>query len=82
MSAQCIDWSNVNWWLLLLSCGNSWDYIHLLSLSFKAENIIMIELDMPNRTTRDYEGPAVAPKVQAALDAALQDEEDLTLDAE
>ena len=42
----------------------------------------MIELDMPNRTTRDYEGPAVAPKVQAALDAALQDEEDLTLDAE
>jgi len=49
---------------------------------FKAENIIMIELDMPNRTTRDYEGPAVAPKVQAALDAALQDEEDLTLDAE
>ena len=48
----------------------------------KAENIIMIELDMPNRTTRDYEGPAVAPKVQAALDAALQDEEDLTLDAE
>ncbi|KAK3750121.1 hypothetical protein QZH41_008778, partial [Actinostola sp. cb2023] len=46
------------------------------------ENIIMIELDMPNRTTRDYEGPAVAPRVQAALDAALQDEEDLTLDAE
>lgn len=82
MSAQCIDWSNVNWWLLLSSCGNFWDYIHLLSLSFKAENIIMIELDMPNRTTRDYEGPAVAPKVQAALDAALQDEEDLTLDAE
>jgi len=42
----------------------------------------MIELDMPNRTTRDYEGPAVAPRVQAALDAALHDEEDLTLDAE
>ena len=54
----------------------------LLFVPFKAENIIMIELDMPNRTTRDYEGPAVAPKVQAALDAALQDEEDLTLDAE
>nr|XP_058952854.1 kinesin-II 95 kDa subunit-like [Pocillopora verrucosa] len=51
-------------------------------MRYKAENIIMIELDMPNRTTRDYEGPAVAPKVQAALDAALQDEEDLTLDAD
>ncbi|XP_046857510.1 kinesin-II 95 kDa subunit-like [Xenia sp. Carnegie-2017] len=48
---------------------------------YKAENIIQIELDMPNRTTKDYEGPAVAPRVQAALDAALQDEEDITLDA-
>ena len=27
---------------------------------------------MPNRTTRDYEGPSVAPRVQAAIDAALQ----------
>lgn len=51
-------------------------------MRYKAENIIMIELDMPNRTTRDYEGPAVAPKVQAALDAALRDEEDVTLDAD
>ena len=42
----------------------------------------MIELDLPNRTTRDYEGPAVAPKVQAALDAALQEEDELTLDAQ
>lgn len=41
----------------------------------------MVELDMPNRTTRDYEGPAVAPKIQAALDAALMDEEDIDLDA-
>ena len=36
---------------------------------------------MPNRTTRDYEGPAVAPKIQAALDAALMDEDDIDLDA-
>ena len=48
---------------------------------YKMENIIQIELDMPNRTTRDYEGPTVAPRIQAALDAALQDEDDLTLDA-
>ena len=45
------------------------------------ENIIQIELDMPSRTTRDYEGPTIAPRIQAALDAALQDEDDLTLDA-
>jgi kinesin family protein 3/17 len=37
---------------------------------------LQVELDMPNRTTRDYEGPQVAPKIQAALDAALQDEDD------
>ena len=36
---------------------------------------------MPNRTTRDYEGPLVAPRVQAALEAALQDEKELTFDA-
>ncbi|KAH9500474.1 Kinesin-like protein kif3b [Bulinus truncatus] len=49
------------------------------SLRYKAENIIAIELDMPNRTTRDYEGPTVAPRVQAALDAALQDEDDIEI---
>lgn len=39
---------------------------------FQGENILSLELDMPNRTTRDYEGPSVAPRVQAAIDAALQ----------
>lgn len=48
---------------------------------YRAENIVLLELDVPSRTTRDYEGPAVAPKVQAALEAALQDEDDIQLDA-
>lgn len=47
----------------------------------QAENIVLLELDMPSRTTRDYEGPAIAPKVQAALDAALQDEDEIQVDA-
>lgn len=42
---------------------------------------MLLELDMPSRTTRDYEGPAIAPKVQAALDAALQDEDEMQVDA-
>ena len=46
----------------------------------QGENILQIELDMPIRTTRDYEGPTVAPRVQAALDAALQDEDDIDID--
>uniref|UniRef100_A0A803K2I0 Kinesin-like protein n=1 Tax=Xenopus tropicalis TaxID=8364 RepID=A0A803K2I0_XENTR len=48
---------------------------------YRAENIVLLELDMPSRTTRDYEGPAIAPKVQAALEAALQDEDDIQVDA-
>ncbi|KAK2186663.1 hypothetical protein NP493_192g03000 [Ridgeia piscesae] len=47
---------------------------------YQGENILQVELDMPNRTTRDYEGPTIAPKIQAALDAALQDEEDIDVD--
>lgn len=49
---------------------------------FKGENILMVELDMPNRTTRDYDGPQVAPRIQAALDAALQDEADIDIEGE
>ena len=31
---------------------------------FKGENIMRLNLDRAGRTTRDYEGPAVAPRVQ------------------
>ena len=54
-------------------------YCDYLSVA-QGENILQVELDMPNRTTRDYEGPTIAPKIQAALDAALQDEEDIDVD--
>ena len=30
-----------------------------------------LELDRPSRTTRDYRGPSVAPRVAAALQKAL-----------
>lgn len=52
-----------------------------MAVFLQAENIVLLELDMPSRTTRDYEGPAIAPKVQAALDAALQDEDEIQVDA-
>lgn len=47
---------------------------------FKGENILEVELDMPTRTTRDYEGPSIAPKIQAVIDAALEDEGDIDID--
>lgn len=54
-------------------------YKNVSLYKFQGENILCVELDMPNRTTRDYEGPTVAPGIQAALDAALQDEEDINI---
>lgn len=67
--------------------GGKRNYLHenmqvlILLLLSQAENIVLLELDMPSRTTRDYEGPAIAPKVQAALEAALQDEDEIQVDA-
>ena len=37
------------------------------ALRFKGENIMRLSLDRGGRTTKDYEGPQVAPRVQAAL---------------
>ena len=54
--------------------------VNVMILAFQGENILQVELDMPNRTTRDYEGPSVAPKIQAVLDAALEDEGDIDID--
>lgn len=51
-----------------------------LNPRFQGENILFLELDMPNRTTRDYESPTLAPHLQAALDTALKDEEDIEID--
>ncbi|UJR09601.1 hypothetical protein I4U23_013836 [Adineta vaga] len=48
---------------------------------FKNENIILLQLDFPSRTTRDYEGPMVSPMIQAAIENAMRDEEHLELDA-
>ncbi|ROL41276.1 Kinesin-like protein KIF3C [Anabarilius grahami] len=46
-----------------------------------AENILLLELDLPTRTTKDYEGPVIAPKVAAALEDALREEDEIQVDA-
>ncbi len=48
---------------------------------FQGENIILLQLDFPSRTTRDYEGPMVSPMIQAAIENAMKDEEHIELDA-
>ncbi|CAH8572264.1 unnamed protein product [Dicrocoelium dendriticum] len=47
---------------------------------YRGEQLLSLDLDLPGRTTKDYEPPQLAPQVVAALEAALQDEEDLELD--
>ncbi|KAH6940454.1 hypothetical protein HPB50_000061 [Hyalomma asiaticum] len=51
------------------------------SLKSKGEHILQVELDMPVRTTRDYNAPAMSPHLKAVLDDALREEEDLDIDA-
>ncbi|XP_027000758.1 kinesin-like protein KIF3B [Tachysurus fulvidraco] len=48
---------------------------------YRAENILMLELDLPTRTTKEYEEPMIAPKVAAALEDALREEGDIQVDA-
>nr|XP_061802000.1 kinesin-like protein KIF3B isoform X3 [Nerophis lumbriciformis] len=50
-------------------------------LRYKAENVLLLGMDMPSRTTKDYERPVIAPKVAAALEDALKNEDDLQVDA-
>ncbi|KAK6634282.1 hypothetical protein RUM44_004893 [Polyplax serrata] len=48
---------------------------------YRSENVLDLDLDMPERTTMDYEGPVVAPKILAMLDEALQVEDNIDIDA-
>jgi kinesin family protein 3/17 len=40
-----------------------------------------LELDPHTRTTSDYQGPLIAPKIQAVLDEALRDDGVIDVDA-
>lgn len=52
-----------------------------LNSRYRGENIIDLELEHLGRTTRDYEGPAVSPSIKSVMEAALQVEEDIDVDA-
>ena len=43
---------------------------------FKADNVAQLELDMPDRTVQNYEGAAMSHRVQQAINAALEGEND------
>ncbi|GMH45965.1 hypothetical protein BSKO_13929 [Bryopsis sp. KO-2023] len=46
---------------------------------FKSDNILNLELDMPERTTYDYEGMGMDERVQDALNAAFADDPEALL---
>lgn len=41
----------------------------------------MLEMDLPARTTKEYEEPVIAPMVAAALEEALREEDEIQVDA-
>lgn len=47
----------------------------------KAENILMLDMDLPARITKEYQEPVITPTVAAALEDALRDEDDIQVDA-
>lgn len=53
---------------------NEADAIHL-----KNENIIAHELDMPQRTTHEYQNPKVSASLQAVIAEALENERDIDI---
>ncbi|CAN9515907.1 unnamed protein product [Ophioblennius macclurei] len=48
---------------------------------YKAENILMLDMDLPAKTTKVYQEPVIAPKLAAALEDALRDEDEILIDA-
>uniref|UniRef100_A0AAX7TQW3 Kinesin-like protein n=1 Tax=Astatotilapia calliptera TaxID=8154 RepID=A0AAX7TQW3_ASTCA len=50
-------------------------------MRYKAENIIMLDMDIPARTSKEYQEPVIAPKLAAALEDALRDEDEIEVDA-
>ena len=48
---------------------------------YRAINVLSFDLDMPERTTADYDAD-VNPNVRAALSAALKDDEEIAVEAE
>ncbi|KAF0036495.1 hypothetical protein F2P81_011807 [Scophthalmus maximus] len=46
-------------------------------MRYKAENILILDMDLPTRTTKDYQEPVIAPTVAAALEEALRDEDEI-----
>ncbi|KAG9330497.1 hypothetical protein JZ751_024200 [Albula glossodonta] len=48
---------------------------------YRADNILQLQQDLPSRSTREYQGPAMAANMAAVLEGALRDEDDIEVDA-
>ncbi|XP_030590418.1 kinesin-like protein KIF3B isoform X2 [Archocentrus centrarchus] len=48
---------------------------------YKAENLLMLDMDLPARATKEYQEPVIAPEVAAALEDALRVDDEIQVDA-
>jgi len=46
---------------------------------FRGENVLALDLEMPERTTQDYEGVHLNPAIQQAINDALDDSEEMSV---
>lgn len=53
----------------------------ILACLVQAENVLILDMDLPDQTTKEYQEPVIAPKVAAALKDALRDEDEIEVDA-
>lgn len=67
--------------LVLVPGGRCWGSSLNPGCLVKAENILMLDMDLPDQTTKEYQEPVIAPKVAAALKDALRDEDEIEVDA-
>ena len=47
----------------------------------QAENLLVLQMDLPSRSTLDYQEPLLGPKMAAALEEAMREEEEIQVDA-
>ncbi|XP_067095492.1 kinesin-like protein KIF3B isoform X1 [Osmerus mordax] len=48
---------------------------------YRAENLLVLQMDLPSRSTLDYQEPLLGPKMAAALEEAMREEEEIQVDA-
>ena len=56
------------------------DVMLQINIHLQTDNILKVDLELPDRTTSDFVAPSMSSDMQAILDATMEDE-DVVIDA-